>query len=131
MLDHEQNRTTGISATADTFVHYLFASPGNEGILCSFVNAVQDNAGLPMVKETRVLNPFNPKTFLTDKRSIIDIKAVAKDDRIFVIEFQVAEHAAFVNRVLYYWSKTYCGQLKEGDAYGELNPVAMNYYDAI
>jgi len=114
-----------ISATADTFVHYLFASPGNEAILCSFVNAVQDNAGLPSVKETRVLNPFNPKTFVTDKRSIIDIKAVAKDDRMFVIEFQMAEHIAFVNRALYYWSKTYSSQLKEGESYDKLNPVVM------
>ena len=125
MTNPRESMPMNISATADTFVHYLFASPGNETILCSFVNAVQDNAGLPPVKETRVLNPFNPKTFLTDKRSIIDIKAIAKNDRLFVIEFQVAEHVAFVNRALYYWSKTYGGQLKEGDAYERLNPVAM------
>ncbi len=114
-----------IRATADTFVHFLFASPGNEDILLSFVNAVQGNAGLSPVKTTKVLNPFNPKTFLTDKRSIIDIKAVAKNDRTFVIEFQVADHISFVNRALFYWAKTYCAQLKEGDGYEKLAPVAM------
>ena len=46
-----------IRATADTFVHFLFASPGNEHILLSFVNAVQEDAGRPLVKETQVLNP--------------------------------------------------------------------------
>jgi len=34
-----------ISATSDTFVHYLFATPGNEHLLLSFVNAVQIDAG--------------------------------------------------------------------------------------
>ena len=119
------NPRQNIPATADTFVHYLFASPGNEAILCSFVNAVLENAGRPPVKETKVLNPFNPKTFVTDKRSIIDIKAVASNDRLFVIEFQVADHPAFVNRAVYYLAKTYCSQLKEGDDYKRLNPVAM------
>lgn len=112
-----------IPATADTFVHYLFASPGNEAILRSFVNAVLENAGRPLVKETKVLNPFNPKTFLTDKRSILDIKAVSADHRIFAIEFQVADQLAMVKRYLYYWAKTYSAQLQEGDLYGRLNPV--------
>ena len=112
-----------ISATSDVFVHDLFASPGNEHILLSFVNAVQENAGQPPVKETKVLNPFNPKTFAADKRSIIDIKAVAHNDRTFVIEFQVGKHTAFVNRTLYLCAKTYCLQLNEGDDYELLLPV--------
>ena len=62
---------------------------------------------------------------MADKRSIIDIKAVANNDWKFVIEFQVAEHIAFVNRALYYWSKTYSSQLKEGESYDRLSPVVM------
>jgi predicted transposase/invertase (TIGR01784 family) len=114
-----------IKATADTFVHYLFATPGNEHILLSFVNAVQEDAGQPPVKETQVLNPFNPKTFITDKRSIIDIKAVAKNNRSFVIEFQVALHEAFLNRTLYYWARAYIAQMRQGDDYDKLLPVVV------
>ena len=114
-----------ISATADTFVHYLFATPGNEHILLAFVNAVQEDAGRPPVKETQVLNPFNPKTFITDKRSIIDIKAVAKNDRSFVIEFQIAPNKAFLSRALYYWAKTYAAQMKQGEDYDKLLPVVV------
>ena len=114
-----------IRATADTFVHYLFATPGNEHILLAFVNAVQEDAGRPPVKQTQVLNPFNPKTFITDKRSIIDIKAVAKNDRHFVIEFQVIPHEAFLSRALYYWAITYIAQMKQGDDYDKLLPVVV------
>ena len=116
---------TKISATADTFVQYLFASRGNEQILLSFVNAVRGDAGQPLVKETHVTNPFNPQTFLTDKESIIDIRAVAENNVSFVIEFQVAKHQAFVNRALYYWAKTYCGQIKKSEDYEKLSPVVM------
>jgi len=119
----EQKRK--ISATSDTFVHYLFATPGNEHLLLSFVNAVQEDAGRPPVKATQVLNPFNPKTFITDKRSIIDIKAVAKDDRYFVIEFQVISHEAFLSRALYYWARAYIAQMKQGDDYDKLLPVVV------
>jgi len=114
-----------ISATADTFIHYLFASPGNEHLLLSFVNAVQEDAGRPLVKGAQVLNPFNPKTFITDKRSIIDIKALAKDDRYFVIEFQVIPHEAFLSRALYYWAKAYIAQMRQGEGYDKLLPVVV------
>ena len=114
-----------ISATADTFVHYLFASRGNELILRSFVNAVQENAGQPLVKETQVINPFNPQTFRTEKRSIIDIKAISEKNHTFVIEFQVAGHPAFAERALYYWAKTFGQQLVEGEAYKKLTPVIV------
>jgi hypothetical protein len=63
----------------ETF-HFLFAGRGHEEILLSFVNAILNNAGQPLVKSAEVQNPFNPKMFLTDKRSIIDIKAIAKID---------------------------------------------------
>ena len=119
MTDFRQNA----NPTGDTFVHYLFASPGNEHILLSFVNAVQENAGLPPVKETRVTNPFNPKTFAVDKSSIIDIKASTENDHTYVIEFQVMRHDAFENRMLYYWARTYAGQIRHSEEYEKLSPV--------
>ena len=114
-----------IRAVADTFIHYLFATPGNEHILLAFVNAVQEDAGCKPVKGTKVQNPFNPKTFITDKRSIIDIKAVAENDRHFVIEFQIAPTPEFLKRAVYYLAKAYVSQMTEGDNYDKLLPVVM------
>jgi predicted transposase/invertase (TIGR01784 family) len=95
------------------------------------VNALLAYVGETLVREMQVLNPFNPKTFLTDKRSIIDIKAVATDDRQFVIEFQTSWYDSFVKRLLYNWAKTLCLQLSEGKHYRSLLPVVeiamLNY----
>jgi predicted transposase/invertase (TIGR01784 family) len=121
----EKQQRQPIRATADTLIHFLFASRGNEGILLSFVNAILNNAGQPLVKSTEVQNPFNPKTFLTDKRSIIDIKAIAKNDRQFVIEFQTGWHSAFGKRLLFIWAKTFCSHLVEGEHYDKLIPVLV------
>jgi len=112
-----------IKATADTVVHFLFASPGNEDLLLSLINAVLVDAGHPPVAKVTVRNPFNPKTFLADKDSILDIKAEDEHGKTFTIEFQVAEHDAFVNRILYYWAKCYTGQLQKGNPYQKLQPV--------
>ncbi|MDR1383285.1 MAG: Rpn family recombination-promoting nuclease/putative transposase [Planctomycetaceae bacterium] len=114
-----------IRATADTFIHFLFASRGHEMILLAFVNAILNNAKQPLVESTEVQNPFNPKTFLTDKRSIIDIKAVAKNDRQFVIEFQVGWYPAFGKRLLWNWGKAFCGNITEGEHYEKLIPVVV------
>lgn len=114
-----------ISPTADTFIHYLFASPGNEHILLSFVNAVRDSVRLPPVKVVQVLSPFNPQTFAMEKLSIIDIKAVVDNHHLVVIEFQMAKQSAFARRALYYWAKTFSTQLSYGENYKKLSPVTM------
>jgi hypothetical protein len=43
--------------------------------LCAFLSAVQQDAGYPPLKEVSILNPFNLKQSLTDKTSIIDVRA--------------------------------------------------------
>ncbi len=75
------------------------------------------------MKSVETLNPFNPQTFVTDKYSILDVKATDESGKIFAIEFQTTEHAAFVNRILYYWAKTYCRQMESGNLYSVLRPV--------
>lgn len=115
--------TKPIKATSDTVVHFLFTSKGNEDILLSFINAVLADAGMPLARKAWPQTPFNPQTFVTEKRSIMDIKAEGEDGRIFAIEFQVADHDYFINRILYYWSKTYSGQLTRGERYEKLRPV--------
>ncbi|XVN44637.1 MAG: Rpn family recombination-promoting nuclease/putative transposase [Rickettsia hoogstraalii] len=68
-----------------------------------------------------MLNPYNPKNFWTDKLSILDIKAKSESGKIFNIEIQVTDEADYDKRDLYYWTKMYTEQLKEGADYSELN----------
>lgn len=112
-----------VPATRDTFVHYLFGTPGNELILLSFINAVLRSALRPLVKSVEMLNPFNPATFVTDKYTALDVKATDTSGKIFAIEFQSWEHASFIERILFNWAKTYSRQLKEGEPYRVLPEV--------
>ncbi|MDO4584645.1 MAG: Rpn family recombination-promoting nuclease/putative transposase, partial [Planctomycetia bacterium] len=112
-----------IHPTCDPFVHYLFTSPGNEDLLLSFVNAVLEDSQRPLAKDVVVGNPFNIQRYLGDKWSVMDIKAVGEDGRIFEIEIQTLNHPAFINRSLYYWSREYSSQIREGEDYTQLNPV--------
>ena len=64
-----------IPAYRDTFVHFLFGTPGNESILLNFLNAVLESDEQPPAKSVVANNPFNPQTFVTDKFTILDVKA--------------------------------------------------------
>jgi predicted transposase/invertase (TIGR01784 family) len=108
-----------IPAYRDTFVHYLFATPGKESeeSLLDFVNAVLENDDQPLVQSVETKNPFNPQTFVTDKYSILDVKATDASGDIFVVEFQTSERAEFANRMMYYCCKSYSLQMSKGESY--------------
>ncbi|GHT26762.1 hypothetical protein FACS18942_04820 [Planctomycetales bacterium] len=112
-----------IPAYRDTFIHFLFATPGNEDILLDFLNSVLENDDQKQVKSVKPSNPFNPQTFVTDKYTILDVKATDDTGGIFVVEFQSWEHAAFENRMLYYCCKSFCLQIGEGEEYTVLKLV--------
>ena len=112
-----------IPAYRDTFVHFLFGSPGNEPILLDFLNAVLESDGQPPAKSVEMRNPFNPATFVTDKYTILDVRA--KDERgdIFVVEFRTSGRATFADRMTYYGSRAFGGQMFKGDPYSLLKAV--------
>jgi predicted transposase/invertase (TIGR01784 family) len=112
-----------IPATRDTIIHYLFGSVGNEDILRDFINAVLENDNLPLLRSVEMRNPFNPQKFITDKYTILDVKATSLTGEIFVVEFQRGNHPAFAERMLYYCCKIYSSQISQGDEYTKLLPV--------
>lgn len=109
--------------TQDVFIHYLFTSPDSEKILLSFVNAVLADAGRPLVEKIHIANTFNPQRFTEDKWFINDLKATDSQGNVYEIEIQTINQDSFENRILYYWSREYSGQLAKGDDYRKLNPV--------
>jgi len=70
-----------------------------------------------------IQNPYNEKEFLSDKLSIIDIKAHDKAGNIFQIEIQMAVPQSLKYRMLHNWAELYSHQLKEGDTWNTLKPV--------
>ena len=60
---------------------------------------------------------------MTDKYTILDIKATDERGGIFVVEFQTSERVTFADRMTYYGSRTFGGQMYKGDPYSLLRAV--------
>ncbi len=97
----------------------IFGCEENKDLTMSLINSVVSQED--QVSEIRLLNPYNEKEFLKDKISILDIKARAKDGRLFNIEIQISDEADYDKRALYYWAKMYTKQLQSGSDYDQLN----------
>lgn len=50
----------------------------------------------------------------------LDLKTKFEDGTICQIEMQLANQKNLIERILYYWSKTYSNQLKRGDSFSKL-----------
>ncbi len=79
-----------IKAYSDLFVKYLFGYHGHEDILLTFINDVLINSGFKAIKSVIVTNPFNIQSYKDDKLSVLDIKAVDEDGKIFKIEYRLS-----------------------------------------
>jgi predicted transposase/invertase (TIGR01784 family) len=119
-----------LNPMADIFVRYLLGSENNKDILIDFINAVFIQKGHELVIEIDLLNPFNLKTIRTSKESILDVKAKDSSGRWINVEIQIDNDGSYANRSLYYWAKSYTGQLKKGDIYADLAPsICINLLD--
>ena len=112
-----------IPAYRDTFIHFLFGTPGHEPILLDFLNAVLENDGQQLAQSVEMRNPFNPATFVADKFTILDIKATDMRGDIFAVEFQTSERATFARRMTYNACKSFSRQMSSGDEYTVLRAV--------
>ena len=64
------------------------------------------------------------------KASRLDLRARLTDGTEIDIEIQVSNMKAYVERILYYWSKMYSGDLERGNSYESLNKcIVINILD--
>ncbi len=75
------------------------------------------------VVEVQILNPYNERQFLTDKQSIVDVKARDDQERLFQAELQLLTFPDLRARILYQWAHLYSRQLKNGQDYRLLRPA--------
>lgn len=90
---------------------------------CYLLNSFPSFQGSNRIKTLKVLNPEIPKEIITEKLSILDIKAENEKEESFLIEMQTANVGNFTKRILYYWSKVYSRGLGKGQKYGKLKKV--------
>jgi predicted transposase/invertase (TIGR01784 family) len=88
-----------------------------------FLNSVLESDGQLLTASVEVRNPFNPATFITEKWTILDVKATDEQGAIFMVEFQTSERLAFADRMTYYGCRSFGGQMFQGTAYSTINTV--------
>jgi len=112
-----------INPKVDIVFKKLFGSKENEDILLAFVNSLLPEE--EQVAKVTIRNPYNLPDYISGKLSILDIKAEDENGTIYDIEMQVTEQGFYGKRALYYWGKTYTGQIDSGEMYSKLRKTIM------
>ena len=111
----------GISPLVDFAFKLMLGNPRHTRITIHFLNAIL--VGQPRITHVEILNPFLEKEFYDDKLSVLDILATDEHGRKLNIEMQTTLSAGLSQRLVYYVSTIYTGQLQEGSEYTELRPA--------
>ncbi len=101
----------------DVVFHSLFRVT-KEKITGYFVSSlIQENVKVVRMDKDRNLE----KKYPDEKLGILDLRTELEGGTICNIEIQLANEGNIIDRILYYWSRSFGEQLKEGDEYQELN----------
>jgi len=109
-----------IDPKVDCVFKALLGSPENSNLLVNFINAMLEGQLTHPITQVEILNPYNEREFISDKLSIVDVKAKDSEEQIFQIEIQLALYPSLPARILYNWADIYSQQLKSGEKYREL-----------
>lgn len=119
-----------LSPKVDFVFKRIFGAEGNQDILMSLLNAVFEDANQPLITQLEILNPFLEKDALSDKMSILDVKARTASGILVDVEIQLHDQHDMAKRTLFYWSKLFQDQLQAGDDYRQLHKaVTVNVLD--
>ena len=106
-----------ISPKNDVVFQILFGEVGSENITKSFLEAVLDEH---ISKIDLSKNPVLRNIVPGKKKGILDVIAEINGKEKCNIEMQVGKREDIIQRILYYWSRTYIRDIKEGENYDKL-----------
>jgi len=90
----------------------------NEQARIGFLSAVL-KINPEKIKETKILNTNLRKVHNEDKLGILDVRVSMNDNTEIDIEIQLSKLLVWADRSLFYLSKMYTEQIKEGEDYKE------------
>jgi len=111
----------GISPTVDFAFKLMLGSPEHSRVTIHFLNAILVDQ--PRITHVKILNPFLGQALEDDKLSILDVLATDEHGRLLNIEMQTSLPSELPQRLTYYASCLYVGQLTEGQKYSVLRPA--------
>ncbi|MGL5578951.1 MAG: Rpn family recombination-promoting nuclease/putative transposase [Fusobacteriaceae bacterium] len=114
----------------DFIFKQIFGSENEKTVLLSFLNtAIKPEH---KIVDVELRNVEITKEAIEDKNSRLDVKAVADDGTIINVEIQLTNKYNMPKKTLFYWSKLYSEQLKEGIDYSNLKKtICINIVDFI
>ncbi len=113
----ENKKFKMLNPKTDIVFQMLFSSVNPEitqGLISSMIDEKITSIELDLNKQLI-------KNTVDDKIGILDLRAKINNSIECEIEMQMLYAKNFIPRLLYYWSKIYSQQLKEGHHYDELN----------
>jgi len=112
-----------IDPKVDCVFKALLGANENSNLLLHFINSVLANELVEPLTWVQILNPYNDKEFISDKLSIVDVKAKDKHERFYQIEIQLINYSYLPSRIIYNWADIYSSQLQSGQKYDQLKPT--------
>ena len=115
----------------DYLFYRVMGEKGDEVQLLGFLNAVLTRSGKKPIKSLEIMeNTAFVKDVIDGKSCVLDVLAVLQDGTKVNIEVQLDNQHNMDRRTLFYWSKVYIQDLKEGQDYLELpDVIAVNIVD--
>lgn len=107
-----------LSPKIDVVFHMLFGEQKHERITKKLI---EDVIGEKVETIELEQTPYLWGEQANDKVGIIDIRATINNKNPIDIEMQIADNKNIEKRILFYWSRLYLKQLKEGEDYRKLN----------
>jgi len=92
-------------------------------LLISFLNALLPLPPDGLIESLTYLPTEQIPTIPVLKRTIVDVKCIDKQGRIFIVEMQLEWSKHFMQRMLFGASQAYVRQLNKGEEYEYLRPV--------
>ena len=103
-----------LSPKLDVVFQALFGEVGNESITKGFLETILERK-IDSIDLSR--NPILRREFKDEKLGVLDIIAKLDENEICNIELQIVDKKNIIERILYYWSRLYCRQIKSGEDY--------------
>ena len=116
------------SPKVDLVFRKLFGDDENKDLLISLINSIVGPR--IVITDLMIKNPYNLADYADGRMSILDIKAVDQNGKLYDIEMQIAPQVHYGRRALYYLSKVYVDQIAEGDSFDDLREtIGIHFLD--
>jgi len=103
----------------------IFAANRNKDILIHFLNDMLEFKNKSPIIDIEVLKTTQEQVIAPCRASVLDILCKDKQGGQYIVEMQVADSCDFIKRIQYYIASVYSLQLRKGENYEHLQPVAV------